>query len=212
MSEAFLDRPLSGFLSALASGSATPGGGSVAALTGAQAAGLVAMVCNLTIGKQAYAAFEAEARGLLAQAEARQAELAAFIQADTDAFDELMAAYKLPKAGEAEAAARKAAIQAATIKATEVPLAMAAAARAVLPLCAPLAQHGSRTAVSDVGAAALAVRAAVPTALLNVDINLASIEDAAFAERAGAQAAALLDGLDAQVAEVVAIVRARIVG
>lgn len=212
MSEAFLDQPLGGFLSALASGSATPGGGSVAALTGAQAAGLVAMVCNLTIGKKAYAGFEAEARTLLAQAEARQAELAAFIQADTDAFDELMAAYKLPKASEDELSTRKAAIQAATIKATEVPLAMAAAARAVLPLCAPLAQHGSRTAVSDVGAAALAVRAAVPTALLNVDINLASIEDAAFGERARAQAAALMDGLDAQVAEVVAIVRARIAG
>ncbi|MFN8502262.1 cyclodeaminase/cyclohydrolase family protein [Kouleothrix sp.] len=212
MSGSFLDAPLSGFLSALASGSATPGGGSVAALTGAQAAGLVAMVCNLTIGKKAYAAFEGEARELLAQAEARRAELAAFIQADTDAFDELMAAYKLPKASDDEIAARKAAIQAATMRATEVPLAMAAAARAVLPLCGPLAQHGSRTAVSDVGAAALAVRAAVPTALLNVEINLASIDDAAFAERARAQAAALVDGLDEQVAEVLATVRARIAG
>lgn len=212
MSETFLDRPLSGFLSALASGSATPGGGSVAALTGAQAAGLVAMVCNLTIGKKAYAAFEDDARALLAQAQARQAELAAFIQADTDAFDQIMAAYKLPKSTDDELATRKAAIQAATITATEVPLAMAAAARAVLPLCAPLARHGSRTAVSDVGAAALAVRAAVPTALLNVAINLASIDDPAFAERARAQAAALVDGLDAQVAEVLAIVHARIAG
>ena len=82
----------------------------------------------------------------------------------------------------------------------------------LLPLCGPLAQHGSRTAVSDVGAAALAVRAAVPTALLNVEINLASIDDAAFAERARAQAAALVDGLDEQVAEVLATVRARIAG
>lgn len=212
MSESFLESPLGGFLDALASGSATPGGGSVAALAGAQAAALVAMVCNLTIGKKAYAAFEPEARALLAQAEVLRVQLQDFIQADTDAFDALMAAYKLPKATESEQAARKAAVQAATIKATEVPLAMAAAARAVLPLCAPLARSGNRSAVSDVGAAALAVRAAVPTALLNVDINLGAIEDAAFAEQARARAAELLEGLDEGVAAVVSTVRARILG
>ena len=210
MSNTFVDQPLASFLEALASGTATPGGGSVAALTGAQAAGLVAMVCNLTIGKKAYAAFEPEARALLAQAEALCHQLQAFIQADTDAFNALMAAYRLPKTTDDEIAARKAAVQAATIKATEVPLAMAAAARAVLPLCAPLAQHGNRSAVSDVGAAALAVRAAVPTALLNVDINLAAIEDAEFAAQARTQATALLANLDEEVAAVVAIVQSRI--
>ena len=212
MSNTFVDQPLASFLEALASGTATPGGGSVAALTGAQAAGLVAMVCNLTIGKKAYAAFEPEARALLAQAEALRQQLQAFIQADTDAFNALMAAYKLPKTTDDEIAARKAAVQAATIKATEVPLAMAAAARAVLPLCAPLAQHGNRSAVSDVGAAALAARSAVPTALLNVDINLAAIEDAEFAAQARAQAIALLSHLDEEVAAVVAIVQSRITG
>lgn len=212
MSNTFVDQPLASFLEALASGTATPGGGSVAALTGAQAAGLVAMVCNLTIGKKAYAAFEPEARALLAQAEALRHQLQAFIQADTDAFNALMAAYRLPKTTDDEIAARKAAVQAATIKATEVPLAMAAAARAVLPLCAPLAQHGNRSAVSDVGAAALAARSAVPTALLNVDINLAAIEDAEFAAQARAQAIALLSHLDEEVAAVVAIVQSRITG
>ncbi len=212
MSNDWLERPLGHFLSELASGTATPGGGSVAALTGAQAAALVTMVCDLTIGKKAYAAFEDEARALREQAEARRAELQEYIQADIAAFDQIMAAYKLPKGSEAELAARKAAVQQATRVATEVPLAIAQAARAVLPLCVPLARHGSRTAVSDVGAAALAVRAAVPTALLNVEINLGSLEDAEFAAQARAQAAELMAGLDEAAEQVVASVRERIIG
>ncbi|MFN8566133.1 MAG: cyclodeaminase/cyclohydrolase family protein [Kouleothrix sp.] len=76
--------------------------------------------------------------------------------------------------------------------ATEVPLAMAAAARAVLPLCAPLSRHRQPIAVSDVGAAALAVRAAVPTALLNGLINLASIDDPTLRRAGNAQAAAMV--------------------
>lgn len=210
MSNIWLERPLGHFLNELASGTPTPGGGSVAALIGAQAAALVTMVCDLTIGKKAYAAFEADARELRAQAETLRAEMQEFIRADSEAFDQIMAAFKLPKASDEEQAARKAAIQQATRVATEVPLAMASAARAVLPLCMPLVQRGNRNAVSDVGAAALAVRAAVPTALLNVAINLGSLEDAAFANQARAQSEALLAGLDEAVAEVLAAVHARI--
>jgi formiminotetrahydrofolate cyclodeaminase len=210
MNDDLLGRPVRQFLDELASGAPTPGGGSVAALTGALAAGLLTMVCDLTIGKKAYAAFEDEARAIRARAEALRAELQSFLQADVEVFGGLMAAYKLPKASAAEASARNAEIQMATRSATEVPLRTAAAAAALLPLCGPLARQGSRNAVSDVGVAAQLIRAAVPSALLNVDINLPALEDAAFVEQARAQAAELTGGLDQRVSEVLAIVRERI--
>src|SRR5438552_4458657 len=139
MSDQLLDQPVRQFLDELASGAPAPGGGSVAALSGAMAAGLLTMVCDLTIGKQAYAAFEDQAHSIRARAEELRAQLQSLIQADVEVFTTLMAAYKLPKATDADAATRKAAIQQATRAATEVPLHTAQAAAALLPLCLPLA-------------------------------------------------------------------------
>lgn len=212
MSEHLLDRPLRQFLDELASNAPAPGGGSVAALTGAMAAGLLTMVCDLTIGKKAYAAFEDEARSIRTRAEALRAELQSYLQADVEVFTGLMDAYKLPKATEEEIARRKDAIQIATRAATEVPLRIAQAAAALLPLCGPLARQGSRNAVSDVGVAAQLIHAAVPSALLNVDINLPVLEDAQFAGDTRDAAAALTNGLDQQVDEVLGVVRERIAG
>src|SRR5215467_3945000 len=146
MSEPLLDMTVRGFLDALASGTPTPGGGSVAALSAAMAAGLITMVCDLTIGKQQYAAFEAEARALRTRAEALRAELQTLAQDDVEVFNHLSAAYKLPRTTEADAASRRAAIQKVTRQATEVPLRVARAAVALLPLCAPLVRDGNRTA------------------------------------------------------------------
>jgi len=210
MSEQLLEQPLQQFLGALSSGTPTPGGGAVAALGGAMAASLLAMVCNLTIGKQQYAEFEDEARALLGRAEALRAELQTLAQADVDVFDHLSAAYKLPRVTDADAASRRAAIQKITREATVVPLRVARAATALLPLCAPLARHGNRNAVSDVGVAALMVRAAVPAALLNVEINLAALEDQIFVRQTRAQAEDLALGLDEEVEGVLALVRERI--
>src|SRR6185295_14997992 len=212
MSEQFLDKSLSQFLDELASGAPTPGGGSVAALSGAMAAGLLTMVCNLTIGKKQYADFEAEAHTLRERAEALRGELQALAQADVDVFDHLSAAYKLPRTTDADAASRRAAIQKVTRGATEIPLRVARAVTALLPLCAPLARHGNRNAVSDVGVAVLLVQAAVPAALLNVEINLAVLEDQMFVRQTRAQAEDLMIGLDEEVAGVLALVRERIAG
>ena len=212
MSEQLLDRTVRQFLDELASGAPTPGGGSVAALSGAMAAGLLTMVCDLTIGKQTYAEFEDEARAIRARAEILRAELQSLLQADVEAFTGLIAAYKLPRATDADAASRKAAIQRATRTATEVPLRTARAAAGLLPLCLPLARQGSRNAVSDVGVAAQLIRAAVPSALLNVDINLPVLEDAHFVRETRAQVAGMIDGLDQQIGEVLAVVRERIAG
>jgi formiminotetrahydrofolate cyclodeaminase len=212
MSDALLDQTLSQFFENLASKSPTPGGGAIAALSGAMAAGLITMVCDLTIGRKQYADFEAEAQRLREQSEALRADLQALAQADIDAFDHLFAAYKLPRTTDADAANRRAAIQKTTLRATEVPLRIARAAVALLPLCAPLARQGNRTAVSDIGVAALLIRAAVPSALLNVEINLATLEDQIFVRQTRAQMEDLSIGLDDEVAAVQALVRERIAG
>jgi methenyltetrahydrofolate cyclohydrolase len=212
MTEQLLDKPLRQFLGELASDAPTPGGGSVAALTGAMAAGLLTMVCDLTIGKKQYAEFEGEARSLRQRSEALRSELEALAQADVDVFGHLSAAYKLPRTTDADAASRRAAIQKVTRQATEVPLRIARAASALLPLCAPLARHGNRSAVSDVGVAVQLLQAAVPAALLNVEINLSVLEDTIFVRQTRAQAEDLTIGLDEEVDGVLALVRERIAG
>ena len=93
-----------------------------------------------------------------------------------------------------------------------MPLRIARAATALLPLCAPLARQGNRNAVSDVGVAVLLVQAAVPSALLNVEINLAVLEDQLFVRQTRAQSEDLTIGLDEEVAGVLALVRERIAG
>ena len=213
MSDKLLETTIGQFLDRLASSAPTPGGGSVAALTGAMAAGLITMVCDLTIGKKKqYADFEAEAKTIRERAEAYRAELQQLAQADIDVFNQLSAVYKLPRTTEADAASRRAAIQRVMRQATEIPLRTARAASALLPLCAPLARYGNRTAVTDVAAAALLIRAAVPAALINVESNLTVIEDQIFAREARAQAEDLLIGLEEEVEGVLTLTRTRLKG
>jgi formiminotetrahydrofolate cyclodeaminase len=212
MTEQLLDQPIRQFLDELASAAPAPGGGGVAALSGAMAAGLLTMVCDLTIGKKQYMEFDDEARALRERSEALRAELQALTQADVDVFNHLSAAYKLPRTTDADAASRRAAIQKVTRAATEVPLRVARAVSALLPLCAPLARHGNRNAVSDVGVAVLLVQAAVPSALLNVEINLAVLEDQIFVRQTRAQVEDLTIGLEEEVEGVLALVHERIAG
>jgi formiminotetrahydrofolate cyclodeaminase len=212
MNAQLLDTSVREFLDELASKSPTPGGGAVAALSGAMAAGLITMVCDLTNGKPQYAEFEAEAQTLRERAEVLRAELQQLAQADVDVFNHLSAAYKLPRTTEADAASRRAAIQKVTRQATEIPLRVARAATALLPLCAPVARHGNRTAVSDVGVAALLVQSAVLAALLNVETNLVALEDQIFVRQTRAQVEDLSIGLVEEVEGVLAIVRERIMG
>jgi formiminotetrahydrofolate cyclodeaminase len=197
------------FLDALASGAPTPGGGSTAALSGAMAAGLISMVCNLSIGKKQLADFEGEARAILARSEELRTELQSLAQEDIAAFERLMAAYRLPRQTDADAASRKAAIQTMTKRATDVPLRTARAAVALLPLCVPLARQGNRQAVSDIGVAALLIQATVPSALLNVDINLHALDDQAFVRDVRAQVADLTIGLQDEIAGILTMVRDR---
>lgn len=210
MSEHILDQTMRVFLDTLASGEPTPGGGSVAAITGAMAAGLLTMVCDLTIGKKTYVDFEGEAQTIRERSETARAALQQLAEDDVAVFGRLSAAYKLPKTTDADAANRRAAIQTVTKQATEIPLRVARTLTELVPLCAPLARHGSRLAVSDVGVAAQLIKAAVPSALLNVDINLAVLEDQIFVRGVRAVVEDLTIGLDDEIDGVLVMVRERI--
>lgn len=191
-----LHTPLTEFLDQLASDAPVPGGGSVAAASGAMAAGLISMVCSLTIGKKKYAEVEDEIRALLDRSEALRHELQDLADADAEAFRRLHAAYKLPRETSADVAIRRDAIQQAIRLATDVPLRTARAAANVVPLCRPATDKGNSAAVSDVGVAALLAQAAVHSALLNVEINLNSLEDALYVRQVRADVAAIIATLD----------------
>lgn len=177
---AHVDKRVSEFLDMLASKDPTPGGGSGAALGGALAAALVSMVCNLTIGKKGYEDAEEQMRDILAQSEALRAELPELLEADTQVYGRVMAAYRLPRKTDEDKAARRHAIQEALREASEVPLAIADRCAQVVDLALPAAQHGNNWAVSDAGVGALLAEACMHAALLNVSINMASIEDADY--------------------------------
>jgi formiminotetrahydrofolate cyclodeaminase len=203
-------QPIAAFLDALASKAPTPGGGSVAALSGAMAAGLVGMVCALMLGKPQYAEIEDEVRGLRERAEGLRHELQSLAQDDIAVFGRLSAAYKLPRTTDADAASRQAAIQKVTRQAAEVPLRIANAAAGLLPLCTALASRCSRLIVSDIGVATLLARTAVQSAVLNIEINLAGLEDKIFVRETQAQIADITIGLAEEAEGIVAIVRSRI--
>ncbi|MEY3989512.1 MAG: hypothetical protein RI985_593 [Chloroflexota bacterium] len=156
------------FLDQLASANPTPGGGSVAALSGALAAGLITMVCDLTIGRPRYAEFDAECQQIRQQTEHIRAELTRLIQADIAAYTLVAAAYKLPK----DDPSRIQAIVDASVIATDIPLQIAEHAAALLPLALPVAQHGNKSAVGDVIAGAHLAQATVHAALINVTANI----------------------------------------
>ena len=186
------DSTIETFLDELASAAPTPGGGSAAAIMGAMGAALVAMVCNLTIGKKGYEQHDAEMRDVLAQCEARRRRLTAMVAEDVAAFDSLMAAYKLPKASDDEKAARSAAIQAGLQRATQVPLDCAKECAEVVRLSGRAAEVGNQNVISDAGVGVLAAWAALRSAVLNVNINAPSLKDRGFAEAKLAETQALL--------------------
>jgi len=158
---------LAAFGDALASGAATPGGGSAAALAGSLAGGLVAMVARLTDGM---AEIADEADGL-------RLDLLALVDEDAHAFDEVMAAFTLPKETEEQKATRSQAIQEGYRSATETPLRVCSSALRVLELAEQVAVRGNPNAVSDAGVAALLAETAVAGAALNARINLGSIKN-----------------------------------
>ncbi len=210
MEQNTLELSLGAFLDALASGAATPGGGGAAAIAGSMGAALVSMVCNLTLGRERYAAVHDEMREVLDRAETLRAELQQLAEDDVTVFNRLSAAYKLPRVTEADIAIRRDAIQSSLKRATEVPLRTARAAAAILPLCAPVAERGNQAAVSDVGVAALLAHTAVRSALFNVNINLRTIEDQIYSLQVRREVERLTEGLADEAERYAAMVADRI--
>jgi formiminotetrahydrofolate cyclodeaminase len=165
----------------LAAGTPTPGGGSAAALAGSLAAALVEMVCGLTIGKEAYRDHEPALRVMRERAATLRRDLLAMVDRDAQAYDGVMAAFRLPKSTDVEKAARKEAIGRATLAATDVPLATAECCAALLGLARDLVGRGNRNALSDIGTAAALAEAGLRSALMNVRTNLGGLPDAAQA-------------------------------
>lgn len=204
------DQSVQAYLDALASRDATPGGGSAAAVLGAQGAALVAMVCHLTIGKAKYAEVEADMQRLLQQSEQLRSELTGMIKADMDVFDGLMACYGLPKATDAEKAIRSQQIQSVLQQAIEVPLACAKACVAVIVLSEEAAEKGSTAVISDAGVAVMSAYAGFKSAALNVEINAASLKDTDLAATKRDALQQLSMGLEARVEAVYALVQSRL--
>lgn len=188
------EKPVANFLDELASKAPAPGGGSVAAISGALGAALVSMVCNLTLDKKGYEDVQEDIRDLLAQSEALRAELTGLLEADVAAYSGYSQAAKMPRATDEEKAVRAEAMQAALQVATDVPLRIAEAAVKVIDLCQPAAEKGNKFAVSDAGVAVLMAEAALRSAALNVLINLGSLKDKEFAAAKRARLESLLAG------------------
>jgi formiminotetrahydrofolate cyclodeaminase len=174
------DKTIHQFLDDLASKSATPGGGSAAAIMGAMGAALVSMVCNLTIGKKNYEAVEPEMKELLAKAETLRAQLMDMVRADVEVFDKVMSAYGLPRETDEQKAVRSEAIQLALKAATDVPIECAKACAEVIRLSKIAAEKGNRNVISDAGVAVVAGYAALKSAALNVYVNAGAIKDETF--------------------------------
>jgi glutamate formiminotransferase/formiminotetrahydrofolate cyclodeaminase len=165
------------FVDELSSDSPAPGGGSVAALCAAQAAGLVAMVGNLTVGKKKYAGVQDRVKAIAERGQELKDLFLAAIDGDTDAFNKVMDCFGMPKKTDAQKKARDLAIAAATRQATRVPLSVLAAVPEVLDLAAEVAEIGNQNSLSDAGVAALTAMSGAEGAYYNVLINLAGLAD-----------------------------------
>ncbi len=177
-----VDGPLVGmsnreFVDELSTDSPAPGGGSVAALCAAQAAGLTAMVGNLTVGKKKYAKAQDRVKEIAVRGQDLKDFFLAAIDGDTDAFNAVLDTFRLPKSTPAQAKARDLAVAAATREATRVPLSVLEAVPELLELAGEVGRIGNVNSLSDAGVAALAGMAGAEGAYYNVLINLDSLKE-----------------------------------
>lgn len=171
-----VDMTVKNYLDVLKSEAPAPGGGSVSALSAAQGAGLVAMVCDLTIPKEKYAEYKELCQSIKAEILEVFDELVIGIDKDTEAYNKVSAAFKLPKGTDEEKATRSKAIQEATIIATEVPYETMELCMKGIEITEKIVGKSNPNASSDLGVAALNLLAGIKGAYLNVMINLPGIK------------------------------------
>jgi methenyltetrahydrofolate cyclohydrolase len=168
------------FVSMLASDAPAPGGGSASALFGALGTALVSMVANLTTGKEKYAEYEERMQEVLTETNELMISFNNLIEKDTEVYNAVGAVMTMPKATDEEKAQRREAMQNALKEATVVPYAMMEEAAKTLQVLEKAMGYSNPNAVSDLGVAALGLKAALQGAWLNVKINLGSIKDESF--------------------------------
>ncbi|SJZ63380.1 cyclodeaminase/cyclohydrolase family protein [Porphyromonas cangingivalis] len=174
------DLKITEFIDKTAGSDPVPGGGSISALCGTISAALTQMVAQLTIGKKKYVEVEEEMKAIAQKAEGILNELILDIDRDSDAYNMVFDAFKLPKETDEEKAKRSDAIQEATKHAALVPMEVAKKTFSLLPLIQAVVEKGNQNAITDGCVAMMCARTAVLGALLNVRINLGSLKDEAF--------------------------------
>jgi glutamate formiminotransferase/formiminotetrahydrofolate cyclodeaminase len=191
-----VDMNLTEFCDELSTDSPAPGGGSVAALSAAMSGALTAMVANLTAGKKGYKEVWDQAKELAEAGQTVKEQALNAIDADTQAFYDMMDAMRLPKKSEEEKAIRAEAIQNATKNAILIPLQTLEIAQDAVLLSEKISKIGNSNALSDAAVGAINANAAAKAAYLNIKINMAAIEDEAWIKQIMQKADALADKID----------------
>jgi formiminotetrahydrofolate cyclodeaminase len=207
-----VDLKVSEFVERLAAGTPTPGGGSAAALAGSLAAALGGMVCELTLGKPKYESVRPEIEKARETLVSLKRDLLALVDRDSEAYDEVSKAVKLPKDSPPERAARQEALGRASQFATEIPVKTAESCLGVLQQLQRVAEKGNPNAASDAGVAAHLAHTGVAGAVLNVRINLSAVPDKELAGRIESRVAKIEKEADRFLAQTRAAVAARMKG
>jgi len=198
------------FLSELASKSPAPGGGSVAALSGALGSALSSMVCNLTTGKEKYKDSEEEIKKVLKQTEKIRKELTVLIDEDTNAFNDVIKAFKMPKETDEQKKKRTDAIQKGYKTAAEIPLKTAETCDKIFDLSYIVAEKGNKNSITDAAVSALMANSGVHGAVLNVKINLGSIKDEKYVEKTSKKLDKIIKDADKKTNDILKIVKSNL--
>ena len=209
-SKKLVDLTVKGFAEETSRESPAPGGGTISAYMGALGAALGTMVANLSSHKPGWDDRWKEFSDWAEKGQVLIRELLHLVDEDTEAFNRIMAAFGMPKKTDEEKAARSEAIQTATLYATEVPLHTMQASYKAFDICRAMAAEGNPNSVSDAGVGALAARAAVLGAGLNVKINAGSLKDRETADKLIAEANALIEKANQAEKEIIAIVESKL--
>lgn len=178
-----VEQTVASFVDLMGSDAPAPGGGSAAALEGALGAALTAMVCALTQGKKKYAEYAEQTCAVGKKADALKARYVDVIDRDTQAFNAVSAVFQMPKDTDEQKAARAAAMQEALKGCTKTPFEMMELALETLQLTDSIVGRSNDSAASDLGCAALSLKAAVQGAWLNVLINIGGLKDQEFSSK-----------------------------
>jgi formiminotetrahydrofolate cyclodeaminase len=195
------------YLAKTASGDPVPGGGSSAALNAALAAALVEMVALLTIGRKNFESVDVEMRAVAEKASALRRKLLQDIDRDSDSYVQVLKAFQMPKATEAEKVDRNRAVQESFKQAALVPLGVARDAVAIMDLGRAVISKGNPNAASDGAAGVLAARMAARAAVYNVRINLGSIRDETFTSELQREADLLEAAAEAKEKEILSLLK-----